>query len=470
MPYGSTSKQVSGIVERRKINNGNTYWSNSYSTHSFSEYSSRSGGKASSAALRAAKKLSGTVTSFVLATKQVPKGPRLAYKVFSKRHKRWVWARAPITVYYLKRVRKRLPRNYRGLDLPPNPLNYFSCKVTNENTDSSIVGVSVNDPKELRSNSGPLWEYFVPAGAIAPLMPNLSSLSSGGVSTRFQSYVDQCSASALALLYERAKNQKVNLGQALAERAQTASLLADTVVRLASAVALAKKGNIAAAAKKLFPGNSKELANDWLVFQYGVKPLISDIEGAAEHLAVGESLSFDIIAKISADVPPAVTTYPHRSYMYADTTLVSHGKVSVTYKVRVVASAALQRDLSRLGFLNVESLIWELLPYSFVVDWFLPIGDYLNSRDAFSGLSIVHGHKTVYQEEFLTVQRQFGGLDQTGFRWPSKVLFPWQCKKVSCVRTILTNLPPLGKPDLKDPVSKGHIANAMALLRQKFRR
>lgn len=36
----------------------------------------------------------------------------------------------------------------------------------------------------------------------------------------------------------------------------------------------------------------------------------------------------------------------------------------------------------RFGLLNPLEVIWELVPLSFVADWFLPIGDYLSALDA----------------------------------------------------------------------------------------
>lgn len=34
-----------------------------------------------------------------------------------------------------------------------------------------------------------------------------------------------------------------------------------------------------------------------------------------------------------------------------------------------------------LGFTNPAAVLWEATPFSFVVDWFLPIGDYLKTLD-----------------------------------------------------------------------------------------
>jgi hypothetical protein len=49
------------------------------------------------------------------------------------------------------------------------------------------------------------------------------------------------------------------------------------------------------------------------------------------------------------------------------------------------------QTLQQLGITNPVGLIWELIPYSFIVDWFVPIGDYLSSLDRFLGKDFVKG-------------------------------------------------------------------------------
>jgi hypothetical protein len=41
---------------------------------------------------------------------------------------------------------------------------------------------------------------------------------------------------------------------------------------------------------------------------------------------------------------------------------------------------------------------WELVPFSFVLDWFIPIGSYLSQLDASAGMEFLGGSTTVVRE------------------------------------------------------------------------
>lgn len=45
-------------------------------------------------------------------------------------------------------------------------------------------------------------------------------------------------------------------------------------------------------------------------------------------------------------------------------------------------------ELNAGGFVNLAEVAWELVPLSFVVDWFVPIGDWMASLSSLVGLSI----------------------------------------------------------------------------------
>jgi hypothetical protein len=102
-------------------------------------------------------------------------------------------------------------------------------------------------------------------------------------------------------LLENLKDQKVNLAQAFVEREETVKTVASTAKTIASVLTNLHKGNFSGAAKALGikpPKRGqrkflKEYANDtanavgngWLALQYGWKPLLNDVYGAAETLA-----------------------------------------------------------------------------------------------------------------------------------------------------------------------------------------
>jgi hypothetical protein len=59
----------------------------------------------------------------------------------------------------------------------------------------------------------------------------------------------------------------------------------------------------------------------------------------------------------------------------------------------------LQAFLNQTGFTNPINLLWELLPFSFVADWFLPIGNYLEALTAWNGLEFLDGYQVQFTRE-----------------------------------------------------------------------
>jgi hypothetical protein len=53
-------------------------------------------------------------------------------------------------------------------------------------------------------------------------------------------------------------------------------------------------------------------------------------------------------------------------------------------------------DLDRYGLLDPLAVAWELVPLSFVVDWFINVGSFLDSLTKPFGLSFIDGYKLTY--------------------------------------------------------------------------
>ncbi len=73
-----------------------------------------------------------------------------------------------------------------------------------------------------------------------------------------------------------------------------------------------------------------------------------------------------------------------------------HGNVSATISSRVRVDNPNLFLASRLGLTNPAAVAWELVPYSFVVDWFVNVGDYLNQFSEFHGVTLINPYHTIY--------------------------------------------------------------------------
>lgn len=294
-------------------------------------------------------------------------------------------------------------------------------------------------------------------------------------------------AQAINKLLLKVKDQKVNLAQALAERAQTADLIAVTAKRFAEAIVNLRRGNYRAAAnavgikasrRKVSRYNrsykrdqSSAVSSGWLELQYGWKPLLSDIYGSAEFLA--QKMSSEIIDKASISLTRkfAKTITTESVPGYSEWKRVAYGECEYTIKYVVFfSSSSSVHTLAQTGFSNPALIAWELMPWSFVLDWFIPIGNYLSSLDATLGVSFMKGSKTVFTKRYgHTIDTVNQPVVYTGMSFKKGSVIA-RSESVDCVRTAMSSFPSPQIPSFKNPVSFDHVANALALLRQAFKR
>jgi hypothetical protein len=115
------------------------------------------------------------------------------------------------------------------------------------------------------------------------------------------------------------------------------------------------------------------------------------------------------------------------------------------------------------------NLAWEVLPYSFVVDWFLPIGPYLETLSSWDGLVFLDGFETQF------TRKNINGVISASFAYPAggnyqtTVQGDYQAEGIQLNRIKLTTFPAATFPTFKNPFSTGHALNAIALLRTAHR-
>lgn len=225
---------------------------------------------------------------------------------------------------------------------------------------------------------------------------------------------------AISNLLKNLRNSSFNAAQAVAERKQTADLVASTATRVAKSLSNLRRGNFGKAAQDLgvipkkragrrfnsqyATDQSKAIGNAWLELQYGWKPLLADVYGSMETLARANNPAGNpntIYKRVSGrgrktdNVRSVFKTTLPSGYVGSDETVATGDFfVSVHAGVTYSISSAPLASMASVGITNPALLAWELLPYSFVVDWFLPIGNYLESLDASAGCSFYSGFIT----------------------------------------------------------------------------
>lgn len=134
---------------------------------------------------------------------------------------------------------------------------------------------------------------------------------------------------------------------------------------------------------------AKQMSGNWLEYHFGWSPLLSDIYGAVDVLQ-GPVPVRRVRASAKAGIPRE--TFGKYPLNYGDPPV---GYTDRAYEVRSGFEFEIKNpDLwlaNRLGLVNPASVVWELVPFSFVVDWFVPVGDFLGSMTATLGLEVKNG-------------------------------------------------------------------------------
>jgi hypothetical protein len=244
---------------------------------------------------------------------------------------------------------------------------------------------------------------------------------------------------------KKAKGQQWNAPIFLAEARKTHSMVIARAEHLAEMAYDLRRGRIAdffqkfhksvippgRAATKRFNNNYGRNAagaagNAWLEYSYGWSPFVKDVRDAmntlmdlsdrpASHEVTvastlkRESVVDDLLGQVIWQYPTlGLYAYGHRR-----TTLQSKFRVKWKIKARPLDLPA------RLGLLNPLEVAWELVPFSFVADWFLPIGDYFASLDVnvrFEHINGSYGERSQVTIETIPddgTHSAFGGVCKT---------------------------------------------------------
>jgi hypothetical protein len=279
---------------------------------------------------------------------------------------------------------------------------------------------------------------------------------------------------ALNRFHDKLSGEQVHIGQIIAERAQAISLLADTATRLANFLRnFTPKRAISALLDTSFKSRSKTAANDYLAFKFGAEPLVNDVKGAAEALA---HLIEDKLNLVTVKASGSSTRRESLSGSFIRngiTYVYTHNvEVFVRYVCEYGTDNVLTREMSKLGLINSAEILWELAPWSFLVDWLYPIGTYIRHLTNDVGLTYRRGTRSVrtvvttrvtvaHNQELVRVPKYWGSDEGHRLNWSRTR------GSVSKVRTLLDEPPKVQAPQLRNPFSFTHLMESLALLRQK---
>jgi len=134
---------------------------------------------------------------------------------------------------------------------------------------------------------------------------------------------------------------------------------------------------------------SKGAADTWLEFSFGWKPLVQDIYTGVDLLQNPIKA-----VKIKASRTYEVSFVEQVGGGLIGTKRTVTGKQGCKMGCEVTISNPNLYLANNLGLANPALVIWELVPFSFVVDWFVSVGQFLENGSAWLGLTVTKPYST----------------------------------------------------------------------------
>jgi hypothetical protein len=285
----------------------------------------------------------------------------------------------------------------------------------------------------------------------------------GGVKNPYTCFGANDYNACLSKLVSKIKGHEFNLAVNVAQGKQVVNMIVDNLTLLGRSALAAKRGDFPSAIRflKASPRGKKkfvtsDISGRWLELQYGWLPMIGDSFEAVK------AFSETSVQRSSTVTASKLMKGMHNGCVYPPTNSTGIGPWRCRYKI----TYEMYEDISfprTLGLVDPLSVVWEVLPWSFVVDWFLPIGSYLDN------LAIVPFLKGRFMESLVyDYYNEWKPVDPGWANLPATRSQAYHFYYVRNVPQSLTLRPPAFQ-SFPSAMSPKRIYNAIALAHQRFR-
>jgi len=215
----------------------------------------------------------------------------------------------------------------------------------------------------------------------------------------------------------------------------------------------------------------ENIRDGWMEIQFGIKPLVYDINDAATALdetIFERSNGLLVTAKAGHTVrgtivvPCPIANAPFQTHLVCDTVASCH--ISATYKVPTEGVSR----LTTFGLDNAPAIFWEATRLSWMADYALGVGDWLQSFTAANGLEYIDGSMSSVQRcTAVAVQHYDLRADNVWGRKPGTQGVVLDSGRF--VRDLLpSGILPAIAPQIKSKMSLVKLANSLSALSTLF--
>lgn len=274
--------------------------------------------------------------------------------------------------------------NYRTIPKSKLPINPYTDSVQILTQASRAESFWIKGSTGVKTTASPAGLLLTGA--------DISAMCDAAVAaSNYQAGVAGLDNSNLIKALGKASDAKVNLAVSLAEAGKTLEMVLSAAKRIDQAYRAFRRARFGDVAR-LLGLSSKTVHKTWLEYKYGWMPTLMDVHGAAEALAqqhVGRPPAFSVS---STSVMPIkwsrVTSYAAYGGGTATYLETLTGEYRVKHKLTCEVVNSRYATAQQLGLTNPALFVWELIPFSFVFDWFISVGDYLGAVTALDGLNV----------------------------------------------------------------------------------
>lgn len=287
----------------------------------------------------------------------------------------------------------------------------YSRSATTRGVVTGIISGSFHEDllKTRRTEERLYGQLFLDAGPVEPSLPSFPSLD---LNARIK-FLQKC----------RSSQRLFQGGVFLGELRETLNMIARPGAALRQGI-----GAYLAEAKKVarrnhYTDRGRLLTKTWLEYSYGWRPLFRDIDAGMEALATVNHTIPDIVVGLARDTvanPPYYRTTGGGGSVLGTALFREQWTGSVRYLGCVAwesKNKAREWESPKWGLTLSDFVptVWNLIPYSFIVDYFSNVGDVLDAS-SYGKVNLRWGVKSVRLNSSVQMGRQltsFNGLGPT---------------------------------------------------------